>query len=350
MLFVVTFHFARVNDSAFRFEIGWVALQLFFVLSGFLITRILILDKDLALKPFLKKFYWRRILRIFPLYFAYLILLTLVYILVSEPSELPKYALGLYTYTYNFSILWKDWALSKAFVHLWTLSVEEQFYLVWPFAVYFLSIGNLKKLILILIVVVPVFRFMLEGYLGTVILNDQELIGNAVFWFSFSHFDAFAIGGAVNLIGNKFLGLDKKKWLLLLVIACLLVGIINGLSLSHLGVFEISTFGYPLHGTMNLQHVWSYTLLNSFFAAVIWNIIGLKNSIFELKPFVFVGKISYGIYIFHFVVLIVLEKTGILALPELVSFSLYFGLCILAGSISYFWFEKKFLAMKSKVK
>lgn len=348
MFFVITFHFARVNNSAFRFEIGWIALQLFFVLSGFLITRILLLDKGLLLKSFLKKFYIRRILRIFPLYFAYLLLIVILYGLFSEPKDFPKYALGLFTYTYNFSILSADWTLSKAFVHLWTLSVEEQFYLVWPFAVYFLSTDNLKKLILILILGVPVFRMLLESYLTSTNPGDQEFIGNAVFWFSFSHFDAFAVGGAVNLIGDKFLGIGKRQWLVLLFLMCTLGGILNGLSLIQLGAFEVSALGYPLHGTYNLQHVWSYTLLNSLFAVTIWNIIDLKNSIFESKPLVFIGKISYGIYIFHFVVLIVLEKTNVLKLPELLSFPIYFGLCTLAGYISYFWFEKRFLALKTK--
>ena len=158
MLLVLVFHFARIKSSTFKFEIGWVGLQIFFVLSGFLITKILLASREKSLKDFLRQFFLRRALRIFPLYYGYLVFLLLLFFAFHEPKDILSYSTYLFTYSYNFSILSNDWEFSRMYVHLWSLSVEEQFYLVWPFAVYFLSVSSLKKLMVGLILVIPLFK------------------------------------------------------------------------------------------------------------------------------------------------------------------------------------------------
>ncbi len=350
MLLVLIFHFARIKSSTFRFEIGWVGLQIFFVLSGFLITKILLSTKDKSLKVFLRQFYLRRALRIFPLYYSYLLFLLLLFFIIHEPKDIFKYATYLFTYSYNFSILSNDWQLSRMYVHLWSLSVEEQFYLVWPFAVYFLSVESLKKLITSLIIVVPLFRFLLQIYLAHAYeAKDQEMIGNMIYWFSFSHFDAFALGGAINFLKEDFLGIGKKMWLYLTVSSCIIVGVINAFALQAAGLFEISTLGYPLHSTINGQHVWSYSLLNLFFAALIWNTITPKQSIFNFKPLQEIGKISYGMYIFHFAILIVFEKIGLHYFNNFVALIAYLIACIIFAYLLYHGVEKRILRLKSKI-
>ncbi len=111
---------------------GWVGVDLFFVLSGFLITRILVRSKGLP--RFLTNFYARRSLRIFPLYFATLAVWTIVTQLgVSNSFGATPW---LWTYTSNLLIGWRGWAVVPVSVnHFWSLAVEEQFYLVWPFTV-----------------------------------------------------------------------------------------------------------------------------------------------------------------------------------------------------------------------
>jgi peptidoglycan/LPS O-acetylase OafA/YrhL len=350
MILVLIFHFARMKSSAFTFEIGWVGLQIFFVLSGFLITRILLSSKNLTLKHFLRQFYLRRALRIFPLYYGYLVLLLVLFFIINEPKDILGYYNYLLTYSYNFSILSNDWQLSRMYVHLWSLSVEEQFYIIWPFAVYFLSTKSLKKLMVGLILVVPLFRFLLQIYLtNTFESKDQEFIGNMVYWFSFSHFDAFALGGALNFVSEDFLGISKKIWLYITLLGCIVAGSINGLALQAHGLFEISTLGYPLHSTINNQHIWSYSLLNLFFAALIWNTITAKRSIFNFKPLQEIGKISYSMYIFHFAILIIFEKAGIQHYNNYLGLMLYLVVCTLFAYLLYHGVEKRILALKSKI-
>jgi len=135
--------------------IGWVGVQLFFVLSGFLITDILLRMKDtLRAGGYFKKFYGRRFLRIFPLYYFYLLIMFIVtaalifygyrinYMRLYQ-DQLP-YALA---YIYNFfnaspAYNGESWLVG----HLWSLSVEEQFYLAWPLLIFLTPKKRLKKL------------------------------------------------------------------------------------------------------------------------------------------------------------------------------------------------------------
>src|ERR1700692_814482 len=83
---------------------GWTGVQVFFVLSGYLITSVLLTDTDLSLSLYLKRFYWRRALRIFPLYFGVLTLVGTVYLLTGRPAAFGEhwFSLALYTLNYNF--------------------------------------------------------------------------------------------------------------------------------------------------------------------------------------------------------------------------------------------------------
>jgi peptidoglycan/LPS O-acetylase OafA/YrhL len=349
VLFVSVFHFGRMKTSSLKFEIGWVGLQIFFVLSGFLITKILLATKGNSLSSFFRQFYLRRALRIFPLYYGYLLLILMLSFAFNEQKDL-KYAYFLFTYSYNFSIFQEGWELSRMHVHLWSLSVEEQFYLIWPFAIYFLSVKSLKKLMLCLILIIPLLRFALEVYLtNTFASKDQELIGNMVYWFSLSNFDAFAIGGAINFLGNDLLGFNKKRWLILTMAICIVVAILNGSKLSSIGIYDISSFGFPLHSTLNEQHLWSYTLLNFFFAALIWNTLTAKRTPFNFKPLQGIGKISYGMYVFHFLILIVFDKLRIFIYNDLVTLIIYLFTCIAVSYLSYYGIEKRILSFKNKI-
>src|SRR4030095_11127987 len=130
---------------------GWVGVDLFFVLSGFLITEILLKTKEH--KNYLPNFYIRRILRIFPLYYGSLILFFALGPLVSQFKDQYSY------YSANQGMLWaylQNWLyIAKprlddhtVFSHFWSLSVEEQFYLVWPLLV--LACNKLSRLALLI--------------------------------------------------------------------------------------------------------------------------------------------------------------------------------------------------------
>jgi peptidoglycan/LPS O-acetylase OafA/YrhL len=145
ILIVLLFHFAGPGSgSGFLekglFEViraGWIGVDLFFVLSGFLITRILYESKGSAF--YFRNFYMRRSLRIFPLYYGLLILFFVLLPLVrplSSPAMIQAKAnqLWLFTYTSNFRYPFKQFG---PLTHFWSLAVEEQFYLIWPLVIFF---------------------------------------------------------------------------------------------------------------------------------------------------------------------------------------------------------------------
>src|SRR5690606_28281082 len=145
VLAVMLLHFTLFvpMDGAERFlngwlQTGWIGVDLFFVLSGFLITGILMDTRD---DPHhFRNFYARRTLRIFPLYYAYLVLLFLVLPALHEGYAMEHATddrrIWLWTYMGNF-LMARGWeAMPSHTTHLWSLAVEEQFYLVWPLLVF----------------------------------------------------------------------------------------------------------------------------------------------------------------------------------------------------------------------
>ncbi|HMK29165.1 MAG TPA: acyltransferase, partial [Terriglobales bacterium] len=163
ILLVLLLHFSKLVNwypQQKAFAVGWVGVNLFFVLSGFLITGILLDAK--GGQRYFSNFYARRTLRIFPLYFAFLALvLLLAPWFVSSPMlsalyrEMPWYL----TYLFN----WRAASGGPPLGHLWSLSVEEQFYLAWPLLVYIASRRTLRMICSILIVGSFVFRVVAVG-------------------------------------------------------------------------------------------------------------------------------------------------------------------------------------------
>src|SRR5437588_9009399 len=149
ILLVMGYHFGQDADGGGTalgpflspvFGVGYHGVDLFFVLSGFLITGILLDMKD---RPrYFRNFYIRRILRIFPLYYAVLFcLLVLLPLLVTPPvfpfAEAQRRQAWLWLYASNIYHAWTGhWRLT-GFSHLWSLAVEEHFYLIWPVVIFF---------------------------------------------------------------------------------------------------------------------------------------------------------------------------------------------------------------------
>jgi len=133
---------------------GWAGVNLFFALSGFLITRILLRGESGRLGPDLRRYYIRRTLRIFPLYYAIILLIG-----TSGPAgDLP----WLFTYTYNIKAFLTT-SLNDQLGHFWTLCVEEQFYLLYPLALLFTPARSRVGLILALIAASKAFQHQAWG-------------------------------------------------------------------------------------------------------------------------------------------------------------------------------------------
>ena len=156
------------------FALGWAGVPLFFVLSGYLITSILLTHREQSLGSYLGDFYWRRTMRIFPLYYAYLA----VNAVACLAKALPLVGYGWFlTYLANYLIGVDYGRPGDGWVdHLWSLAVEEQFYLIWPAVVFFLA-GSLRGITIVLILAAPVVRALTLKLTGNPYLTIVTLPG-----------------------------------------------------------------------------------------------------------------------------------------------------------------------------
>jgi peptidoglycan/LPS O-acetylase OafA/YrhL len=268
--------------------LGSMGVNLFFVLSGFLITRILLLDKlslpTASVWSLLKKFYIRRSLRIFPIYYLALVVLWIInYPAIHE-------TLGwLLTYTFNIKMslpgVWESNTLSPL-SHLWSLSVEEQFYLFYPLTLLLTPQKYLKHGIYLTIAIGVLSRALLVLWNGPT---------NAVYMFTTCCFDAFGLGALLAYMllfeTERLRGLLAKTPLYWAAAFIFIIGLVA----SHYFIpdykecrtiferFFFSLFGFLIIGRAALSE------FKGSFQRFIQN-----------KKIVYLGQISYGIYLYHF--------------------------------------------------
>ena len=346
VLLVVLLHFGYVN-------VGWIGVQFFFVLSGYLITGILLADRERPFGGYLRRFYTRRVLRIFPLYYGYLLVLSAVHALTGGPEFFGRYAPWLFTYTYNYSRLAPDWQHSPFITHFWSLSVEEQFYLAWPLLVFALPRRALRVAVVGILAAAPLGRLWLSAHLRAR-GYDPAAAGDALYWFTLCQIDAFAAGAAIPVLGLPEKVAGRTRWLRGVALAWLAAGAAQLLALRAAGVrVPLTSLGFALPLTENLQHVWGYSLLN--LAAVACILLLLRRDPWvrpmEAGWLVEAGKVSYGMYVLHWPVLALFQrlwswepKSG----RGLGIFAVYLVVLFAACWLSYRFFESRFLALKDR--
>lgn len=352
IILVMLFHFRPYQFFGIAFDFGWIGVQLFFVLSGYLITRILLVKKQNDFGYYVKNFYWRRVLRIFPLYYFYLLIVSVTFYFFEYPESFLRYRFSLFTYLFNYEALFVDYDIPHGIAHFWSLCVEEQFYLVWPFLVYFLSRRNFIYAVAAIVVLVPIIRWLLGDHLLN-IGHTEFSAGIGVYTFTLSHFDAFAIGGLIPALNLQNLRISTGKWMIGSTLLVLVVGLINLqlFKFSDGNVPRISSLGYPMASLTNGMHIWSYTFLNLYFAIIILHLIKKGNVILEHTSMVNIGKVSYGMYIYHMLLLTFLKYLGfevIKFVPAM--FIVYLLVTYLISWLSFRYFESIFLKLKDRVK
>jgi peptidoglycan/LPS O-acetylase OafA/YrhL len=191
--------------------VGWAGVDLFFVLSGFLITSILLVSKNAP--EYFRRFYSRRILRIFPLYYFTLILglvvlpRLLTYQNVGLLRDVTSGQAWLWTYTLNIGLA-LGWVTGPAiFGHYWTLAVEEQYYLIWPWVVKVASSRTILILSGLMLFAALVLR---------IIWFDSEFGWAGAYRFTLTRADSLALGGAIAVLTlNTTFRSRLLTWLLL---------------------------------------------------------------------------------------------------------------------------------------
>lgn len=339
-------------------QVGWIGVQFFFVLSGFLITGILLdMKKSLAPRQYFFKFYGRRFLRIFPLYYFYLLLMTGVAIWLISAAYHPNYMklfldqiryAALYVYDFFFATVF---AKNSNFLdHFWSLSVEEQFYIFWPLLILLVPEKALKKLFISFIVLGPLFRltFFLIYQSGVF-----RFLANPVSWFiyplPFSHIDAFAFGA---LISRYSIPKAKLQFFVLLGVLPVIGFATQYLATGSVG--KISAFGFPIFLDNGYQFIWGYSLLNYFFTITLYAVAreGLFVRFLDRKPMQYLGKISYGLYVYHFPIVWFAGRVRDFGMPDPVARALTaliaFVATLLVASASYRWMERPILNLKDR--
>jgi peptidoglycan/LPS O-acetylase OafA/YrhL len=354
VLSVMIFHLlpeAPRASAAFRVifaltRYGFFGVGMFFVLSGFLITGILLDTREEQGR--FKKFYSRRALRIFPLYFGVLIVLfgilaPLGWFNTPGLQRVLHHQYWLWIYSANIPICLTDtWYFNVGWLnasHLWSLAVEEHFYLCWPLLVFICCRKTILRVCLALVIVAFISRtaFQLHGnYLGT--------------WtFTFSQCDGLAIGAAAAIVArSENLQSFTPKRLNLVALVCL------GLLLVLVFVRTTQIYGVTI--TQNLR----YLFMNVFSAVTILSatlfpsgyVARLLNRTF-LK---LLGKYSYGLYVYHVLLLWFLGKYigddfvyRYIHSPALASLAVFVlsGAAVFAVAfLSWHLYEKQFLKLK----
>ncbi|MGI4022014.1 MAG: acyltransferase family protein [Janthinobacterium lividum] len=315
---------------------GAFGVNVFFVLSGFLITGILLENRreaeqlNLDKSAIIKNFFFRRALRIFPIYY-----LTITFLLIVHKytgTQIRDSYLYFYTYTANIHFYkMQEW--DGMLSHLWSLSVEEQFYLIWPWLIIFIKEKYLKPLII---------AFIVFGVISDFIISDGPL--DVVV--TTSCFDAFGIGALLSW-QLKYRPDSIKKYYSLICIGAFVSLILLVLIFNRHNVYV------PYRVLCSGITVWiiSYILVNN-------NKQNFVNYILSNKTLINLGKISYGLYLYHLIIIVfswtvlgILEKRGFLHLPENYKFSIMLwsnaALLILISWFSWIYIEKPFLNLKN---
>lgn len=353
ILWVVLHNLSVVDNSSFHslaghalatfLGAGWAGVTLFFVLSGFLISGIL-LDSQ-ASPHYFRNFYVRRVLRIFPLYYGVLLVAFVIWPLVAplppRLAEDAQHQAWLWTYLSNWVLPYDK--TTKVFPHFWSLAVEEQFYLLWPLLLYRLS----PRSAFALCIVVAATAFAAREW-----MTQAGYPAEALYTFSVSRMDALALGGAAAA------ALRVDTWR-----AALLRGApqVFALGVGLLLVTAVFDRGLPRIGPRTLT-VGDSTLAISFTLLVLGLAAGDLAGAggrwiawWRSAPLATLAKYSYGMYVLHKLLADAIGKPAMQALgPDVVGSVAANLLYLLLGTlaslavamVSYHLVEKRFLNLK----
>ena len=318
-------------------QAGWVGVDLFFALSGFLITGILF--DSLGDRHYLKNFYVRRVLRIFPLYYGVLALLWVFF----HSTGADRHTLALLSgYLQNLPFWWhqgNDTVLISLTNHLWSLATEEQFYLVWPLIILVVRRrAPLGWIALALALLAPLARVLLLAHgapfgatYKMTICRADSLLGGA--WL------ALQVRGpwrdtVLRLAGPAFL---------LACVGCLVIAWRNG------------NFDFEENLAVNQYGFTILAVATTSLIAMAQRPTTLVSRVMRAPALRFMGKYSYGLYVYHVLVqeacdawlnpVLKAHVTSKIVL-HLLSLVIVMGITIPLAMASYRFYEKPFLQLK----
>ena len=358
---------------SFNIDKGWTGVWIFFVISGFVITRSLLKDhlQYSNWKIAFKNFYMRRALRILPLYLSVVLIVMPVLIFAMGHKEGWPHLWALLTFTYNFYRMDSSYNTLGSIGHLWSLSVEEQFYFIYPAIMLMAGFSRLRLLLAFLIILCPMIRGVVSVIYGDIIPSQpiadihywQE---NAVYLFSPGHFDAFAYGGLIAMFEKQILSMKGVFPFMILIAAAALtfyLAIYAPVYADHKGWIDGAWLAFGTQGNWLPAEIWVFSVVDIISAAILIGIV-TKNPvcclIFGNKIACYIGKISYGAYIWHLPILRFTEKLTKPVLSswlghneaswQVLSANSIMTLLITLGiaHMSFYMFEKRFIDLGRK--
>jgi peptidoglycan/LPS O-acetylase OafA/YrhL len=341
-------HLVPVRLVGILTEAGWVGVMVFFALSGFLITGHFF---DSRGEPHrLRNFYMRRILRIFPLYFLVLLISTVASLQHGYPWPLMKplgyYALFLQDLP-NLAILSMYYPSPLPIYHLWSIAVEEQFYLFWPLLMLLVRTRRAALgLALWIFTFSAIFRLVVYGLPSLAVYRYTQVFDK----FLFTHAGGLALGCAAALAirsskaGRKSTSSRTiNRWA-------------TGAFFLGLAVFLYSSFlsksfylASPIQFIVGLPGI----CLAAAAAIPILIRVGPARNILSASPLRALGRVSYGFYVFHIFLQPLFDLIGT-AITHTTSGDMYqlvrllaaFPISLLAAWLSYHFLERPFLRLK----
>lgn len=320
---------SNVSNAFFNMPLGNTGVILFFVISGFLISLLLLREKEDSKKISIKKFYVRRILRIWPLYFIILGLSALIYsywpdwlslvLCVALLPNIPHIITGC------------AWSVSP---QIWSIGVEEQFYLMWPVLMKYIK-SKLNLILILIIVIYTVLPFIMHLFFLWTDITHSHILDIIIKFFETAKFNCMAMGGLLaslyhrNYNGLKYIRKTPFSYLFILLPFILWAFNVN------LGYFTDDIMGF-------------------LFTLLIANVIHKKYFIFNNLLLNYLGKISYGIYMYHWIILVLLIKIFVpffasnFLLTTILLYASVILVTLMVSSFSYHFIEKFFLNLKKR--
>lgn len=315
-------------------RVGYIALDIFFVMSGFFITRLLLRERAKTGRISFKDFYIRRALRIFPVY--YLTVIACLFIFKFNTAD----TISLLSYTFNFYHPLHP--VPNPLEHTWSLSVEEQFYFFWPLLILLVPPHWLNR---VTGVIVPLLAIASGVVMAVIFINhDQREAGDVVYMSLFTRMLSLSLGGWLAL--REFNNQPLRGWRCV----ALFVGAIVVLTLDRMGRNLGIITSQPIYWTIALI---AYAMVSvSFVATMVFDRGLLKRimtAILSISILRGLGQMSYAMYVFHLPVLFylgindaALDGAKAPILMVVLAFAITIGLSIL----SYYLLETPMAKLK----
>ena len=333
VLAVIMFH-ARVP----WFRGGFIGVDIFFVLSGFLITSLLVQEYNSRQHIDLKNFYMRRVLRLGPALVAFLAIFVSISLLMLDAEKARSNIIDTLITLFYFTN-W-SWAFqihpSQPLGHTWSLSIEEQFYIIWPtLLITFLRFTRSR-----INVIFAVVLLLLSSWLTRICLAAGGASVDRLYDGLDTRGDELLIGCLLGIILSSNLIKEHHQYQIENVLK--FIGPLSVISLLLSSIFMRLSKMY--------MYYWGFLVIEFSAIIIILDVFISQKSIIKrillIKPLAWIGKISYGLYLWHYLIFYTMRGLGF---RHIVTMTIGTGVTFLVASASYYFLERPFLKLKNRL-